>query len=48
MGTVVQPEKSFDRDVAVVDEVMEKTGDTATIFQRMNAAGRYVAGGDIT
>ncbi|HKJ90417.1 MAG TPA: methyl-accepting chemotaxis protein [Oceanipulchritudo sp.] len=37
--TLVEPERSFDREVPVVDEVGKVTGDTATLFQRMNPAG---------
>ncbi|MBK5929493.1 hypothetical protein CCR82_02810 [Halochromatium salexigens] len=35
----LEPEQSFDRGVALVDAIGELTGDTATLFQRMNPAG---------
>lgn len=38
-GEQILPETSFDRSVPVVDEIFELSGDTATIFQRMNDAG---------
>ncbi len=33
------PQKSFEHKVALVDEIGKLTGDTATLFQRMNPAG---------
>ncbi|MBK1619595.1 hypothetical protein CKO42_14330 [Lamprobacter modestohalophilus] len=35
----LEPQQSFDQRVALVDEIGELTGDTATLFQRMNPAG---------
>jgi len=36
---IVKPNKSFDAESPVVDDVQELVGDTCTIFQRMNAEG---------
>lgn len=38
-GEVFEPEKRFDVRVPIVDSVGEITGDTATLFQRMNPQG---------
>lgn len=38
-GEILEPERRFSERVPVVDAVGEITGDTATIFQRMNPAG---------
>jgi len=38
-GQTILPEKSLNTAVPVVDEIRDLTGDTATIFQRMNDSG---------
>lgn len=38
-GIKLEPQKSFDHRVPLVDAIGELTGDTATLFQRMNPAG---------
>ena len=35
----LEPQESFERRVPLVDAIGELTGDTATLFQRMNSAG---------
>jgi methyl-accepting chemotaxis protein len=38
-GTVLKGDRSFEHHIPVIDDVTKETGDTATLFQRVNADG---------
>ena len=38
-GTPLTDDRSFDRTIPVIDEIAKETGETVTVFQRVNTAG---------
>ncbi|UWZ83420.1 methyl-accepting chemotaxis protein [Occallatibacter riparius] len=38
-GTPLRPDVSFSHSIPVIDEITKQTGETVTLFQRVNAAG---------
>jgi methyl-accepting chemotaxis protein len=38
-GTLLRPDPSFEHVIPVIDEITKQTGETVTLFQRVNAAG---------
>jgi methyl-accepting chemotaxis protein len=38
-GTPLTDDRSFDHSIPVIDEIAKETGETVTVFQRVNAAG---------
>jgi methyl-accepting chemotaxis protein len=38
-GTALTPDRSFDHHIPVIDDITKQTGETVTLFQRVNPAG---------
>jgi hypothetical protein len=38
-GTPITPDRSLERRIPVIDDIAKQTGETVTLFQRVNAAG---------
>jgi hypothetical protein len=38
-GTAITPDRSFERRIPVIDDIAKQTGETVTLFERVNPAG---------